>query len=264
MKSRRVATFAEEGKWTSGSDSTLLVGDWQAWVDGEGHWKVRGPDPDNEAHYAGGDIELTEAEDIEAGNSEARRKIRARRAKEAARAYIRSMARAATAHHATKKSPAQLQREIDESLGRSSGLSKHHLDLLSRRNLGGGLRAGYLTPAGWHGDPMVIEDPRGRLEALREQAAPKFPKDPGRRAHSTKQAKSHKSHSQLNREIAATRVPASAKGDRVLADLKSWGIDREQLAEVREAFHTGDHRRAMALARDLGWNRASKRGRAFR
>ena len=108
MKSRRVATFAEEGKWTSGADSTMLIGGWQAWVDGEGHWKVRGPDPDNEAHYADGDIELTEAEDIEAGNSEARRKIRARRAKEAARAYIKTMLRPAMARHATKttkKSP---------------------------------------------------------------------------------------------------------------------------------------------------------------
>lgn len=69
---------------------------------------------------------------------------------------------------------------------------------------------------------------------------------------------------QLDREIAATLVPHSAKGDRVLTDLKSWGIDRAQLAEVREAFRTGAHGRAMELARDLGWNRASKRGRAFR
>jgi hypothetical protein len=116
MKSRHGVTFAEEGKWTSGADSTLLVGDWQAWVDSEGHWKVRGPDPDNEAHYADGDIELTEAEYIEAGNSEARRKIRARRAKEAARTYIKTMTRPSKRHHATKKSPAQLQREIDEVL----------------------------------------------------------------------------------------------------------------------------------------------------
>ena len=119
MKSRRVATFAEEGKWTSGADSTLLVGNWQAWVDGDGHWKVRGPDPDNEAHYADGDIELTEAESIEAGSSEARRKIRAQRAKKAARTYIQSMRQPSKAiHHATKKSPAQLDREIAEALSR--------------------------------------------------------------------------------------------------------------------------------------------------
>ena len=77
-----------------------------------------------------------------------------------------------------------------------------------------------------------------------------------KRHHATK-----KSPAQINREIAAALVPHSAKGDRVLADLKSWGIDREQIDEVREAFRAGDHRRAMALARDLGWNRASKRGR---
>jgi len=107
MKTGRVATFAAEGKWTSGADSTMLVGDWQAWVDGEGHWKVRGPDPDNEAHYAGGDIELTEAEDIEAGNSEARRKIRAQRAKKTARAYIQSMLhpRHHATHHASRYDP---------------------------------------------------------------------------------------------------------------------------------------------------------------
>jgi hypothetical protein len=104
MKSRGVASFAEEGKWTSGADATMLMGDWQAWVDGEGHWKVRGPDPDNEAHYADGDIELTEAEYIEAGNSEARRKIRARRSKEAARAYIKTITQSSKRHHATKKS----------------------------------------------------------------------------------------------------------------------------------------------------------------
>lgn len=84
----------------------MLVGDWQAWVDGDGHWKVRGPDPDNEAHYADGDIELTEAEYTEAGNSEARRKIRARRAKEAARAYIKTTTQSSKRHHATKKSAA--------------------------------------------------------------------------------------------------------------------------------------------------------------
>ena len=122
MKSRHGVTFVEEGKWTSGADSTMLVGDWQAWVDSEGHWKVRGPDPDNEDHYADGDIELTEAEYIEAGNSEARRKIRARRAKEAARAYIKTMTQPSKrqhAQHATRKtSPTQLDREIAEALAK--------------------------------------------------------------------------------------------------------------------------------------------------
>jgi hypothetical protein len=113
---KRVYSFAEEGKWTSGADSTMLMGEWQAWVDGDGHWKVRGPDRDNEAHYADCDIELTAAEDEEAGNSAARRKIRARRAKETARAYIKSMLRSAPSRHAREKSPAQLQREIDEVL----------------------------------------------------------------------------------------------------------------------------------------------------
>src|SRR5262249_23165960 len=110
------------------------VGGWQAWVDGEGHWKVRGPDPDDAAHYADGDIELTEAEYEAAGNSEARRKIRRQRAQKAANSPIWSMtARSRTTGHATrsvaqarrsappKKSPAQLDREIAEALGRKQG-----------------------------------------------------------------------------------------------------------------------------------------------
>jgi hypothetical protein len=80
-----------DGQWTQGANSTLIVGDWQAWVDGDGGWRVRGPDPDNADHYADGEIVLTEDEEIEAGNSVARRKIRARRAKEAARSYIKRM-----------------------------------------------------------------------------------------------------------------------------------------------------------------------------
>ena len=90
-------------------------------------------------------------------------------------------------HHATKKTPAQLDREIAEWQASRSGLSKHQRDLLSRRKPGGGLGAGYLTPAGWHGDPMAIEDRKLRLEALREQPAPRFPKEPARRtSHATK------------------------------------------------------------------------------
>jgi hypothetical protein len=84
-----------------------------------------------------------------------------------------------------KKTAAQLDREIAEWQAARSGLSKHHTHLLSKRKPGGGLRAGHLTPAGWHGDPMVIEDRKLRLEALREQPAPRFPKDPGR-SHATK------------------------------------------------------------------------------
>lgn len=73
-----------------------------------------------------------------------------------------------------------------------------------------------------------------------------------------------KSRAQLDREIAdvLSNGPYADRGDRVLADLKRWGVDREQIDEVRVAFRSGDHRRAMALAKDLGWNRAAKRGRS--
>jgi hypothetical protein len=80
-----------------------------------------------------------------------------------------------------------------------------------------------------------------------------------------------KNTARLDREIAealethsGSSTSHSAHGDRVLADLASWGIDRALIDEVREAFRAGNHSRAMTLAHDLGWNRASKRGRAFR
>jgi hypothetical protein len=56
-----------------------------------------------------------------------------------------------------------------------SDMTKHHTYLMTRRNPGGGLRAGFLTPTGWHGDPMTIEDRKLRLEALRDQPAPRIP-----------------------------------------------------------------------------------------
>lgn len=77
--------------------------------------------------------------------------------------------------------------------------------------------------------------------------------------HATK-----KSSAQLDREVREALAPHAASGDRVVSGLANWGIDRGQVDEVRALFRAGDHRRAVGLARDLGWNRASKRGRAFR
>jgi hypothetical protein len=71
-----------------------------------------------------------------------------------------------------------------------------------------------------------------------------------------------KSPAQLNRDIE--QALHSKGGARVLADLERWGVDRQLVNEVRAAFNAGDHRRAMALAKDLGWNRTSKRGRSHR
>ena len=70
-----------------------------------------------------------------------------------------------------------------------------------------------------------------------------------------------KTPAQLEREIKDA-LDRSQGGARVLADLTRWGIDKELVDEVRQAFRSGNHRKAMALARDLGWNRAAKRGRA--
>ena len=48
-------------KWTPGAHPVLFVestaGPWKARVDtDEATWSVRGPDPDNEAHYASGEV----------------------------------------------------------------------------------------------------------------------------------------------------------------------------------------------------------------
>jgi hypothetical protein len=69
-----------------------------------------------------------------------------------------------------------------------------------------------------------------------------------------------KTPAQLDREIADA-LDGAQRGDRVIADLTRWGVDSEQIGEVRQAFRSGNHRKAMAIARDLGWNRAAKRGR---
>ena len=135
----------------------------------------------------------------------------------------------AKGHHATKKkSPAQLDREIAQALTARSGLSKHQLDLLSRRKPGGGLRAGYLTPTGWHGDPMVIEDRKLRLEALREQPAPRFPKEPGRRSHSTKKSAAPKA-SEYTKLATATSVPRIEKYVNEYAYSTNYRVDPETL-----------------------------------
>jgi len=145
--------------------------------------------------------------------------------------WRKALARNEDHHHATKKSRAQLDREIAEALAARSGLSKHHRDLLARRGPGGGLRAGYLTPAGWHGDPMAIEDRRQRLEALREQPAPKFPT-----THATKRSTPRSawpsvvgSHdlgtADVRTEQGAYWIVTKPTGYRV--DYKPWGPSSE-------------------------------------
>src|SRR5205823_4867419 len=89
-------------------------------------------------------------------------------------------------HAKRRKNPSQLDREIAAWYEARSGTSKHQRDLLTRRGPGGTLRAGHLTPTGWHGDPLAIEDRKLRLEALRKQSAPEFPK-----AHARKRKITH-------------------------------------------------------------------------
>ena len=164
----------------------------------------------------------------------------------------------ARSHHATTartKSPAQLDREIAEALAAKSGLSKHQRYLLSQRGPGGGLRAGHLTPAGWHGDPMAIEDRKLRLEALREQPAPRFPK-----AHATKRGASKGEGFKIGDAVQFRWEPgtggvirrfepdgsagvATPRGERTIPVDALVLVRKEHEERVRRAVHTAGHAR---------------------
>lgn len=78
-----------ENKWTAGPHPVLFVdstaGTWKAMVDtDDATWHVRGPDPDNEAHYVSG--EATNVDVAEGSPLDLKGRIAA--AKKQARAYI--------------------------------------------------------------------------------------------------------------------------------------------------------------------------------
>lgn len=98
-----------EAKWTTGAHPALFVestaGTWKAMVDtDEATWSVRGPDPDDEAHYASG--EATNADVAEGSALDLRGRIAA--AKRQARTYIMGQIAAS----GTKKTKAILEAEI--------------------------------------------------------------------------------------------------------------------------------------------------------
>jgi len=84
--------------WTPGKNAALFIetaqGLWKAMVDEDGGWNVRGPDPDNEAHYASGEVvegdpDVKESTSITERSQGARRAMgRVAAAKKRARAYI--------------------------------------------------------------------------------------------------------------------------------------------------------------------------------
>jgi len=108
-KRRTSTSFASEAKWTPGSHPALFVdstaGTWKAMVDtDEATWSVRGPDPDDEAHYASGGA--TNADVADGSTLDQKGRIAA--AKRAARAYIMGQIAAS----GTKKTKAILEAEI--------------------------------------------------------------------------------------------------------------------------------------------------------
>jgi hypothetical protein len=113
------------GKWTSGDHAALFIetpqGTWKAMVHkDDSTWSVRGPDPDDPLHYADGEVSTADP-DVKKGGAEGRYAA----AKIRARAYIMKHAGAAK-NHATKKTPAQLDREIADILATRPASTRGH------------------------------------------------------------------------------------------------------------------------------------------
>lgn len=132
------------------------------------------------------------------------------------------------------------------------GEEEHHAELIEK----------WQHEHGLAGDPYLDEEraARWREATEKEQAARQASRERGE--HGTKL------YEQYNADRAAYFDPAlhkslrGSKGDRVVADLESWGVDAQLIQEVRDAFARGDSKRAIELARDLGWTHSAKRGRA--
>jgi hypothetical protein len=112
---RTPMSFSSEAKWTSGAHPALFVdstvGTWKGAVNtDDATWSVRGPDPDNEAHYASG--EATNLDVAEGSALDLKGRIAA--AKRQACAYIMGQ----IAVGGTKKTKAILEAEIDAALAK--------------------------------------------------------------------------------------------------------------------------------------------------
>lgn len=139
------------------------------------------------------------------------------------------------------KTKRELDREISEILAARSGLSRHHRYLLSQGKPAGRLGAGYLTPAGWHGDPLQIEDPKLRLAALREQPAPRLPRS---RQHS-----SIKAHHAPKPELTVRQLNAIVRAsDGRNVYLIRQRLDEETIQRVIRARTRGREMEVRSLA----------------
>ena len=112
---RTSMSFTSEAKWTPGTHPALFVdstaGTWKAMVDtDDATWSVGGPEPDNEAHSASG--EVTNADVAEGSALDLKGRIAA--AKRQARAYIMGQISAG----GTKKTKAILEAEIAAALAK--------------------------------------------------------------------------------------------------------------------------------------------------
>lgn len=183
-------------------------------------------------------------------------------------------------NHATKKTPAQLDREIAQAVGKKidrkklgAMMSPWGGDFAYGEGTGAvGAVSSYYYGGMKYPERRLVERALAAIEADIPEAArgshgwtPSDANDLRKIAAGLRYYLQHDySGKSAGSTAHATIATHSERGDRVLADLARWGIDREQLDEVRRAFRAGDNRRAMGLARDLGWNRASKRGRSSR
>ena len=152
-------------KWTSGAHPVLFVestaGPWKARVDtDEATWSVRGPDPDNEGHYASG--EVTNADVAEGSALDLKGRIAA--AKKQARAYIMGQ----IASGGTKKTRAILEAEIAAALAkRNAGIAAD----AAVRFVRPGDRFRYVGDV-WH-VTRVGRGPRGVVTMAREVPDPR-------------------------------------------------------------------------------------------
>ncbi len=158
------ASFTSDGKWTSGSHPALFVdstdGTWKAMVNtDDATWSVRGPDSDNESHYASG--EATNA-DVTSGSSlDLKGRIAA--AKKQARAYIMSQ----ISSGGTKKTKAMLDAEIAAALAdRNVGIAAD----VKARFVRTGDRFSYIGDV-WR-VTRVGRGPRGAITMAREVPDP--------------------------------------------------------------------------------------------
>jgi hypothetical protein len=127
-----MSTTITYGKWSSGKDPVLFVestgGLWKAMVHDDATWSVRGPDPDNEAHYASG--EATNADVRDGKSLDTKNRIAA--AKRMARAYIDAQIDGSDA----RRTKAMIEAEIAEAMASAKATAQANFGNRQARHKG--------------------------------------------------------------------------------------------------------------------------------